>query len=484
VDTVINASEAVTWVKCRRRAWFDRNPPSDLQVSIDPFDELIQQRGRAHEERIRDQYDSWTQAESLESTDLLIDQGTEVIYQPHLEDRNRGLRGRPDFLERTPSGEYQVADAKLANSLRDHPEIKIQLAVYRKLLNSRLPAKVFLGSGEVEEVGDEVSKEADKFVTDMQSILDSAERPAVHYVDSKCRTCPYDGVCRPDFEKNSDLSLIPGLDKRSIGHLHAMGIKTIEALAKQDYLQIPDIPYLKGEAKKRRVVMQAKSLSTGDIVVVEPLEFRRGEWIHIDFEANPFSELTENEVYLWGLLYPPGRQEDFDYSFSPGGRLSDERAWLEFIGKLAACRERYEAPLFVHYSPYERMQIDTYAKRYGMKNQPTVNWLLSREGPLLDLRELVMKSLALPVTGYGLKEICRNKALVNFQWQQEESGSQWSVVQYIDFLNESDASKRERIRQSILTYNRDDVCATRALEMWLRAVSGHDVGNRGTTNQR
>jgi uncharacterized protein len=74
----------------------------------------------------------------------------------------------------------------------------------------------------------------------------------------------------------------------------------------------------------------------------------------------------------------------------------------------------------------------------------------------------------LPLQGYGLKDICRHPDLVNFQWQDEESGSQWSVVQFNHFLLESDPEIRARLKNKILGYNRDDVTATRRLEEWLR----------------
>jgi len=70
--------------------------------------------------------------------------------------------------------------------------------------------------------------------------------------------------------------------------------------------------------------------------------------------------------------------------------------------------------------------------------------------------------------GYGLKDVCKHPDLVNFQWEQEESGSQWSVVRFHDFLNENDPKVRDEIKTEVVTYNRDDVKATRALEEWLR----------------
>ena len=55
-----------------------------------------------------------------------------------------------------------------------------------------------------------------------------------------------------------------------------------------------------------------------------------------------------------------------------------------------------------------------------------------------------------------------------YPWKLPESGSQWSVVRYIDYLRAREPAGRADIRREIETYNRDDVLATRALEVWLR----------------
>ena len=105
-----------------------------------------------------------------------------------------------------------------------------------------------------------------------------------------------------------------------------------------------------------------------------------------------------------------------------------------------------------------------------MTDDPTVAWLLGNESPLFDMRPIVRDSVVLPLTGYGLKQICKDERLVNFQWELRESGSQWSVVRYIDFLEASNEGDRADIANAIRMYNRDDVRATRALERWLRKL--------------
>ena len=103
-----------------------------------------------------------------------------------------------------------------------------------------------------------------------------------------------------------------------------------------------------------------------------------------------------------------------------------------------------------------------------METHPTVEWLLGDDTPLFDLLDVVKDCLVLPVASYGLKYICKHPKLVNFQWDDEDSGSQWSVVQFVNYLMTLVPSDRERIKRNILTYNFDDVIATRKLEEWLR----------------
>ena len=103
----------------------------------------------------------------------------------------------------------------------------------------------------------------------------------------------------------------------------------------------------------------------------------------------------------------------------------------------------------------------------------TVNFSSSRSLSSLffDMQKPVLESLVLPLQGYGLKDICKHKDLVNFQWEDDDSGSQWSVVQFNRFLYETNPTQKQSLKTDILGYNRDDVIATRRLEEWLRSFS-------------
>ena len=103
-----------------------------------------------------------------------------------------------------------------------------------------------------------------------------------------------------------------------------------------------------------------------------------------------------------------------------------------------------------------------------MENNATVLYLLGDESPLYDMQKPVLDGLVLPLQGYGLKDICKHSDLVDFQWKDQESGSQWSVVQFNYFLAETNPTSRVKLMQDILNYNKDDVTATHRLEQWLR----------------
>ncbi len=106
-----------------------------------------------------------------------------------------------------------------------------------------------------------------------------------------------------------------------------------------------------------------------------------------------------------------------------------------------------------------------------MAKDPIVLYLLDENhSPLFDMNKFVKDNIVLPLKGYGLKDVCKHKGLVDFQWEDEGSGSQWSVVQFNLFQAETNRDKKEDLKSSVFGYNRDDVIATYRLEQWLKGL--------------
>ncbi len=465
---IIYASDVEVLSQCARRYWYDRFPPDGSVTSkIDPFEELLFSRGLAHEHRVLELLANSTgyeEATSVEHTTSLIQSQVPVIYQAQLKDETRGLFGKPDFLILGEDGFYRAADAKLSMSV--DKEIGIQLAFYRDLLGQADEASVYKGNGEVENIGTAYDANYQSFLAESRSVLESG-RPLVLYVHSKCRACSYNEICKPEFVEQDSLSLLYGVDNRSLNGLEKAGINTIADMASAEPADIPDIPYLKGD-KKSRAVEQAKVWNTNDFVLLSPINLPEGTWVHFDIEDNPQTSDGKKHVYLWGLLLPPYTDKDYLPVWT-NDKDEDQAGWLEFLSKLEELRTKWPDIKLIHYSSHEFFTIRSYAERYDMQADSTVSWLLDKKnGPLFDLKTSVDEHLILPLQGYGLKDVCKHPDLVNFQWEQEESGSQWSVVRFHDFLNENDPKVRDEIKTEVVTYNRDDVKATRALEEWLR----------------
>ena len=469
---IIKPSDAKSWTDCKRRVWLDNRGDLDTQPSDDPFEKLIIDLGVAHEQAVLEELASKKDvhtATSPEHTSELMANQVPVIYQGQLFSEPEGIIGLPDFLILHENGEYQAADAKLALSV-DKKEIQVQLGIYRKLLGSNLPAIVFLGNGEKDLIGEESASVATKFASEMRELLSLEEEPAVRYSHSKCTKCPYYAHCEPPFDAREELSLLYGIQGRSAEGLEHAGVSSISELANCDPTTLPDVPFLKGAEKKQRAILQAQSHLSGDIFHLKPSDLPKGHWVHFDIEDNPLTGTGEKHVYLWGFLVSgangDSNQDRFEYVWT-AHESDDQLGWQQFLDQIERYRQHHSDLILAHYSHHERTTIRSYAERYSMEDHPTVVYLLGEDNPLYDLNKPVMESLVLPLQGYGLKDICKHPDLVNFQWELEESGSQWSVVRYHDFQGSVDENQRALIKEEILKYNRDDVRATRALQLWL-----------------
>ncbi|MCB1935815.1 MAG: TM0106 family RecB-like putative nuclease [Nitrosomonas sp.] len=465
---LIKPSDAASWVSCRRRAWLKMHKAADYET--DGFTKLLFEAGLRHErEVLRELQNEYAvhRAKSFEHTENLMQEGAPVIYQAQLVNHDLGLVGSPDFLIRHDSGQYQPADAKLTQK-ENAKALQIQLSLYRRLLGNDLPVIVFLGSNRTALFGDETDELVDTFLEDMRYLRDLQEQPDARYSHSKCRNCPYFEHCRPQFEEQEDVSLLHGVHKRTAEQLFVLGINSIAQLAAQEPETLPDVQHLSGIKRKHRAVLQARAFLYDDVYQLNNrIVLPEGTWIHFDIEDNPLTPTRDRHIYLWGMLLPPYSRDDFDYVWTDHEE-EDFYGWLAFLEKIELYRIKFSSVILAHYSNHEKASIKKYAQRYNMLEHSTVQWLLGDSSPMFDMQKVVQDSLVLPLQSYGLKDICKHPKLVNFQWENKESGSQWSVVQFNRFLSEADWTEKQRLKVEILSYNRDDVTATRQLELWIR----------------
>jgi predicted RecB family nuclease len=88
---------------------------------------------------------------------------------------------------------------------------------------------------------------------------------------------------------------------------------------------------------------------------------------------------------------------------------------------------------------------------------------------LVDLLTVVKASVVLPLPSYGLKVV---EQLVGFERRLNEYQGSLAMARYIEACETSDPATREEIMSEILTYNEEDLDATRAVMEWVRTVRG------------
>lgn len=465
------ASDAMSWALCARRAWYDLHPPEGFDIESDPFTELVMEMGREHERAVLAKLGPYVEAQGPEHTAALMAQRVPLIYQGTLVSDELGVICQPDFLV-LEDGAYRAEDAKLASAAEGKKEIMAQLGTYERVVGSPHRARALLSNDEVYELRDRDRRTAERFVADMADLVRSETRPGANYTASKCQACPYRDLCVPEFEREQNLGLDYFVDNRAIPELMARGIKTLSDLSHASVEDLKDVPYLKQRDRQERAILQAKSLLGRQLYRLGPTPAAPGTPVHFDVETWPFGAEGKGTVYLWGFLLPPYRvDQDYEYIWcDETDGAGDVTGWLAMLDYVKALRKRIHDACLVHYTDFERTQVKAYAQRFGMEDDPTVKWILEGNDSCFDIKEAVSKSLILPITGYGLKAICKAPDLADFQWELEESGSQWSVVRYGQYLNCEDPAQREEIKQELLIYNRDDVLGTRALEVWLERL--------------
>lgn len=469
---LIYASDIHSYKHCKRRFWLEHNPPTGyLELEEDPFLQLRQQMGQEHEQAILTQLARGrrvVEPQSVEETLELMNAGIELIYQGQLLDEQRGLYGKPDFLIRGEGGRYSAGDAKLARKVK--AKIGIQMAFYRALLGGVENAYVFLGNGLIETIDKSYDRELSKFLEQARELIEMPSMPSESYSISKCSQCVFHEYCKAQFKETEDISLLYGIHGGSVEGLHSYGIKTIQDLARSSEISMPDLPYLKGRERKFRAITQARAHLSGETYIVRDIDLPRGTYIHFDVESNPLTAEGVDHVYLWGFLIPGYTRNDYEYIWSDS-LDDDEQAFLTYLDLIESFLNRWPDLKLVHFSPYERAQVRSYIRRYSLSYHPVARWLMeAKDSPFIDFKKIVMESLVLPLERYGLKDICKHPNLVNFQWENENSGSQWSIIEFLKFQTMSPSPERDAIKHEILTYNRDDVRATRELELWLRKL--------------
>lgn len=475
---------------CEKRVWLEANRP-ELAADDTDFKNLLLSRGRlleqAHLGSLGDYYIPDYRAGDFrggfKATLELMNSGVPVIYQGVLLAEQDRLAGIPDFLILDQqSDRYVLRETKLATDLDSHPEISLQVGIYRMLFYEILGyepgLEVLRGDGTIE---------GNLVVPSKSQVLDAISHfqglrlgpePDEPVGYSKCQQCVFKGHCWDGALKGRDIATVAGVDQNAARRLREMGIKTYDHLYEfsEELLARVERPWGRrtqriGPSSAAKIKRQVNSLVKEKHEILSVPELPPGYLpgsrpvMMFDIENDVFDPALGVKVYLWGcLLATADGQLKTELILAAPGTDGDRDGWFDFLEYAGTVFEIYGDMPFVHYSSHERTWVGRYIERYG-DPEGTGQRLLNN---LWDMYAAITRSLVLPVPSYGLK--CVEK-IAGFKRSQEEFGGLWSIIMYDRYLNASTPQEARRIMGEIMKYNREDILASYKIYMWYENIA-------------
>jgi len=487
----LTASDLYTYFrpsKCEARIYLksigmEEEPPG-------PFDEILFRLGERHEKAHLATFPEYADLQEGKIEDRVIktrheiQKGTPVLYQAVLRSECKlggiecEILGEPDFLVRQEN-DYIICDSKLSRRIneKDHPEILRQLGIYGWLYEQTfgkppMALHVHSGTGDIVEVPYDRGVTALEYLEEILALKLSKSEPFSPVGWSKCGGCSFHGYCWPRAEQNNDVAMVQGVDQSLAKELKNQGIDTTEDLLNHfDENSLADFKRPRGTRIQRvgkqavSILRNAKSILTNqEFIIVPPSVPDHSNYVMFDLEGLPphFDEL--GKIYLWGMQVYGEKKSDFIPAVAGFGEDGDKEGWMTFLNNAQTIFDRYGDIPFVHWSHYERTNINKYIERYG-----DIGGIAERVSKnLLDVLPITKNSIVLPLPSYSLKVV---EKYVGFKRTLEEYGGDWAMAKYIEAVETEDPGQRDAVMNEILDYNREDLEATWAVLKWLKSKS-------------
>jgi predicted RecB family nuclease len=225
----ITASKIYDYIQCPHKVWRDiHGPQEERSKEVNPFVQLLWDRGVAHEENILKGLGKYVDIgkgsleERSHKTLEAMKAGEPLIYQGVIKYNN--LLGIPDLLRKLPDGNYVPMDIKSGAGMEGADEdsgeegkpkkhYAFQLCVYSETLIGVGFAKdkkgyIIDGEGKtVEYLLDEWWEKYEQTKNEVQNLMENKYKNLPAY-GGVCKLCPWYESCKKWCKETNDLSNI------------------------------------------------------------------------------------------------------------------------------------------------------------------------------------------------------------------------------------------------------------------------------------
>ncbi len=495
-------TELSTWLACRRASALDaalREQRIARPSGHDPTRDLLRERGDRHEARYVEQL----RASGREVVDLrargvdeVVDamrRGVFAIVQATL--AADGWSGAADVLVRVDGDvpasrwgpwSYEVHDTKLAKETK--VGTLVQLAVYSELLAELQAARprsfAVVPPGEPLTPVPYELKDCAAYVRaarrrfEAEASGDALERLAAHEPEpcAHCSVCRWWKDCDERRHEVDHLSLVAGISLAQRVELRRQKVTTTAVLARTP--ELAEAPQRGHRSSYRRLHRQAAVLVRGrelerpehELVAIDAAfglsrlpEPSAGD-LFLDLEADPFVEPAGRE-YLFGRSWIEAGEDRYEALWATD-EAAEQRAFEATMDVIMARWAADPAMHVYHFGAYERGALARLVGRHATRASELDRLL--RAGVLVDLHQVVKRTLIASVQRYSLKELERFFGFVRALPLADARRAMRGVEQALE-LGLADAIDDE-VKRDLEAYNRDDCVSTRWLRDWLEQL--------------
>jgi predicted RecB family nuclease len=299
---------------------------------------------------------------------------------------------------------------------------------------------------------------------------------------TECRSCPWWPVCGPTLRATRDVSMV--LRGEDVMALREAGVTTVDDLAALDPAGQAPVPMV--GMSFRDAVLLARAWQR-DLTLVRRnrrIAVPRAD-VEVDVDMESFDEAG---AYLWGCLLsgsdigmPGGYRAFATWEPVPTPEEAQSFAafwcWLTDVRQGAAERGLSFAAYCYNEQAENRWMLSSAERFAGVAGIPTVAAVQEfiSSDQWVDLYGVVSVEF-LCAHGKGLKTIA---PAAGFSWHDPEASGENSMRWYSDAVGLSGGQPDLAQRARLLTYNADDVRATRALRLWMSSEQVNDVPYAG-----
>ncbi len=443
------------------------------QDPIDPYNQLLMERGSEHEEHtIGTDYPEAAE-ESYETPEdgfmitlEFMARGEHFIHDMPCIYLPAGMRGNPDVLLKTEGSKstfgqfhYKVVEIKLAKNIKKHHVV--QAAYYNRLIG-----KIQGFEPELFSVQNGQGDTFDYPMAEWEANLDNAIAGVLAIMAGQ-EVEPCYGSCPSPWETygndlaiaKRDISLIAGVGPSIRARMKDAGFVTIDDIQRAVQPSLQKVHGV-GPKKANDFKTKAEALVQGVPVKRESSVFAfptvKTE-VFLDLEGTD-PRLQEEGLAVCNYLIGVVRREGSRFAYQPFIAHSPDKE-REMLMEFCSFIDKLKGDCIIyHWHSYEKTNIRKMLEHYEV--DPATCDKVQRK--MVDLSPIAVKSYAFPTYGDGLKEIAKH---IGYKWRQDDVDALTSIVLYQRYV-ETRGTDKDSLNM-IMKYNEDDCLATMHIKDWL-----------------